>query len=184
MKRYLLVAVLVVTAAVFMVACNRQPQTAGQSVIFADTTGLAEFQQWKAMNERLDPNMYYGNQPVAAPQRTAARQTTARRSSNSGTMNTSTSNTAKKKGWSKAAKGAVIGGASGAVLGAVIHKRNRVVGGVVGGILGGGVGYGIGRSQDKKDGRYYIIFVGRKQSIKQIASICWQFFFTWMLRHR
>jgi hypothetical protein len=154
MKRYLLVAVLVVTAAVLMVACNRQPQTAGQSVIFADTTGLAEFQQWKAMNERLDPNSYY-NQPAVAPQRTAVRQTSTRRSSNnSGSMNTTSSNTAKKKGWSKAAKGAVIGGASGAVLGAVIHKKNRVVGGVVGGILGGGIGYGIGRSQDKKDGRY------------------------------
>lgn len=154
MKRTLLIASLVVTAAVLMVACNRQPQTAGQSVIFADTTGLAEFQQWKAMNERLDPNMYYGQQPVAAPvqQRTYARQTAARRSS--GTMNTSNTSTARKKGWSKAAKGAVIGGASGAVLGAVIHKKNRVVGGVVGGILGGGIGYGIGRSQDKKDGRY------------------------------
>ena len=153
MKRYLLVAVLIVTAAVLMVACNRQPQTAGQTVIFADTTGLAEFQQWKAMNERLDPNMYY-NQPAVAPQRTVARQTSNRRSSNTGSMNTTTTNTAKKKGWSKAAKGAVIGGASGAVLGAVIHKKNRVLGGVIGGVIGGGVGYGIGRSQDKKDGRY------------------------------
>ena len=150
MKRYLIIAVLIVSAAVLMVACNRQPQTAGQSVIFADTTGLAEFQQWKAMNERMDPSMYQQAAPVQ--QRTVVVRETAPRSS--GTMASSSSNTAKKKGWSKAAKGAVIGGASGAVLGAVIHKKNRVVGGVVGGILGGGIGYGIGRSQDKKDGRY------------------------------
>jgi hypothetical protein len=74
-----------------------------------------------------------------------------------GSMNSSSTHTAevvKKKGWSKAAKGAVIGGAGGAVLGAVINKKNRVLGGVIGGVLGGGVGYGIGRSQDKKDGRY------------------------------
>jgi hypothetical protein len=151
MKKALLIAVIIVTAAVLMVACNRQPQTAGQTVIFADTTGLAEFQQWKAMNERLDPNQYY-MQPAPAQQRSVARQTTTRRSS--GSMGSTSTQTAKKKGWSKAAKGAVIGGASGAVLGAVIHKRNRVVGGVIGGILGGGIGYGIGRSQDKKDGRY------------------------------
>ncbi len=151
MKRALLIAVLVTTAAILMVACNRQPQTAGQTVIFADTTGLAEFQQWKAMNERFNPNSFY-NQPAAAPQRTVARKTTS--NNNSGSMSTASTNTARKKGWSKAAKGAVIGGASGAVLGAVINKKNRVVGGVVGGILGGGIGYGIGRSQDKKDGRY------------------------------
>lgn len=60
----------------------------------------------------------------------------------------------KKKGWSKAAKGAAIGAGTGAVAGAIINKRNRAVGAAVGAVLGGGVGYGIGRSQDKKDGRY------------------------------
>jgi len=60
---------------------------------------------------------------------------------------------AKKKGWSKAAKGAAIGAGSGAILGAVINKRNRAAGAVIGGIIGGGVGYGVGRSQDKRSGR-------------------------------
>jgi hypothetical protein len=59
----------------------------------------------------------------------------------------------KKEGWSKAAKGAVIGGAGGAVAGAVINKKNRAVGAVVGGILGAGGGYVIGRKMDKNDGR-------------------------------
>ena len=145
-------ALLIVTAAAGMVACNSKPTgTADAKVIFADTTGLAEFQDWKAMNERKDPNTYYMNGATA--QQPVARRT-ASRSTSSGSMNTSTTNTAKKKGWSKAAKGAVIGGAGGAVLGAVINKQNRVVGGVLGGIIGGGIGYGIGRSQDKKDGRY------------------------------
>ncbi|RYF85140.1 MAG: hypothetical protein EON98_07395 [Chitinophagaceae bacterium] len=59
--------------------------------------------------------------------------------------------TAKKEGWSKAAKGAVIGGAGGAVLGAIINKKNPAVGAAIGGVLGGAVGYGIGKNKDKKD---------------------------------
>lgn len=59
---------------------------------------------------------------------------------------------AQKKGWSKAAKGAVIGGASGAVVGAAVSKK-RGKGAVIGGVIGAGSGYIIGRSKDKKDGR-------------------------------
>ncbi len=59
-----------------------------------------------------------------------------------------------KKGWSKAAKGAVIGGAGGAVIGGIISKKNPAVGAAIGGVLGGAVGYGIGKNKDKKDGRY------------------------------
>lgn len=59
---------------------------------------------------------------------------------------------AKKDGWSKAAKGTAIGGASGAVIGAVISK-NKGKGAVIGGILGAAGGYIFGRKQDKKDGR-------------------------------
>jgi hypothetical protein len=59
---------------------------------------------------------------------------------------------AQKKGWSKAAKGAVIGGASGAVLGAVIGK-NKAKGAIIGGVVGAAGGYIYGRSRDKKDGR-------------------------------
>jgi len=56
-----------------------------------------------------------------------------------------------RKGWSPQAKGAVIGGGSGAILGAVINKRNRTVGGVVGGVAGAGVGYAIGKHRDNKN---------------------------------
>lgn len=58
--------------------------------------------------------------------------------------------TAQRKGWSKATKGAVIGGVGGAVIGAVINKNNRAAGAVIGGVLGAGVGYGIGKSKDNK----------------------------------
>ena len=59
-----------------------------------------------------------------------------------------------KEGWSKAAKGAVIGGAVGAAGGAVINKKNRAAGAVIGGVIGAGGGYVLGRKMDKKDGRY------------------------------
>lgn len=61
---------------------------------------------------------------------------------------------AKKEGWSKAAKGTAIGGASGAVLGAIIAKDKKGVGAVIGGVVGAAGGYVLGRAQDKKDGRY------------------------------
>ncbi len=73
----------------------------------------------------------------------------------SGTASQPTASTtpARKKGWSKAAKGTAIGAGSGAVLGAIISKK-KVKGAVIGGILGAGGGYAIGRSKDKKDGRH------------------------------
>lgn len=59
-----------------------------------------------------------------------------------------------KKGWSKTAKGAVIGGVVGAGAGAVINKKNRAAGAVIGGVVGAGAGAVIGNEMDKKDGRH------------------------------
>jgi hypothetical protein len=59
----------------------------------------------------------------------------------------------KKKGWSKAAKGAVIGGAAGAIGGAIISKK-KGLGAVIGGVIGAAGGYAIGKKLDKKDNRY------------------------------
>jgi hypothetical protein len=138
----------------------------------ADTAGLAEFRQWKAYNELANTAPYQDMQyaaaaaaPVARAYAPARRSTSSARrssgysssrsrSSGGGYSNSTASYPAKKKGWSKAAKGAVIGGAGGAIAGAVINKRNRAVGAVVGGIVGGGGGYILGRQMDKRDGRY------------------------------
>ncbi|MGH1519476.1 YMGG-like glycine zipper-containing protein [Chryseobacterium sp. JK1] len=70
---------------------------------------------------------------------------------NNGSGTTQATN--KKKGWSKAAKGTVIGTVGGAAAGALIAKKNRGLGAVIGGVVGGATGYTIGRSQDRKDGR-------------------------------
>ena len=52
-----------------------------------------------------------------------------------------------KKGWSKKAKGAVIGGAAGAGVGAVVGGTK---GAVIGTAIGAGGGYLYGKHRDKK----------------------------------
>ena len=57
-----------------------------------------------------------------------------------------------KKGWSKAAKGTVIGAGSGALIGtAVSNKKGK--GAIIGAVVGAGSGYLIGRDKDRRDGR-------------------------------
>lgn len=171
-----------VTFAAAVTACNTKTETTVDKAAIiaayqdsvkkaADTAGLAAFQTWKAQNELADSKQYNEVQAVAAaapavkkasrsyaPARrtsTASSNRSGVASSSGGSMNSESSNTAmRKKGWSKAAKGAAIGTASGAVIGAVVNKKNRVAGGVIGGVLGAGVGYGVGRGMDKRDGRY------------------------------
>lgn len=171
MKKLLSLLSLAVIMVVLFTACNSNNKAETEAMarlkayqdsvkLSADTAGLAQFQAWKAQNELTQSDMYgqtSQSQYAAAGGNTRSYSSTRGRSysSGSGSRTSSSSGTAtRKKGWSKAAKGAAIGGAAGAIGGAIINKRNRVVGGVVGGIIGAGVGYGIGRSQDKKDGRY------------------------------
>lgn len=59
---------------------------------------------------------------------------------------------AQKKGWSSAAKGAVIGGVIGAGTGIIVDKKDGR-GAAIGGVVGAGTGYIIGREKDKKSGR-------------------------------
>lgn len=153
-----------------------------QQTITADTTGLAAYNAWKAQNEltSLKPQQQavassprvrtiVKHVPVyTAPKKPVhSNRSVANTNSNSssvenpadngsGSANSESTETAKaekKKGWSKAAKGAVIGGVAGAAGGAIINKKNRVLGAVVGGVIGAAGGYGIGRKMDKKDGR-------------------------------
>ncbi|MBC7936727.1 MAG: hypothetical protein H7Y86_15355 [Rhizobacter sp.] len=109
----------------------------------------------------------YANDGVVSGKATVPQRATApRNSSNSGggstasssggssqgsTGSTGTTATNQKKGISKAAKGAIIGGVGGAVAGGVIGKNAK--GAVIGGVVGAAGGYIIGRSKDKKDGR-------------------------------
>jgi hypothetical protein len=145
-------AVLAIT--LFIGACKDRQTAAGTEssvIVPADTTGMAQFKAWKAEQEKqalID----------SVKKSEAAKHAVARKSNSSSTkketISYESSNAAEeKKGWSKKAKGAVIGAGTGAAAGAVINKKDRVLGGVVGGVVGGAAGYGIGRHKDKKDGR-------------------------------
>ncbi len=174
--------------AVVLAACGNNAKTSTESIapvteqtqaLKVDTTGLAEFQNWKLQQQIAEietpaqPTVQYATAaPVkkarktyrpapkvveqAPPVNTSTTETSTG-SADDVVMNSESTNAAEapeKKGWSKAAKGAVIGGASGAAAGAVINKKNRALGAVIGGVIGAGGGYVIGRGMDKKDGRY------------------------------
>ena len=164
MKKLLPILSILFISVILISACNSKPPVdpnAGKVLAYADTAGLADFQKWKTQNELKDPAVYYTQgSEVSATQ--PARKTTktyrpVRKTSNTGGSLNSVSQypakTTAKKGWSRKAKGAAIGGGGGAILGAVINKNNRLVGGAIGGALGAGIGYVIGNELDKKHGR-------------------------------
>jgi hypothetical protein len=175
--------------AVVLAACSNNAKTNTDAVasvteqaqaLKVDTTGLAEFQNWKLQQQIAEIQtpaqpavQYAAAAPVKKAKKTyrpaakvveqappAVSSPATESSTNNGedvAMSSESTNAAEapeKKGWSKAAKGAAIGGATGAAAGAVINKKNRAVGAVIGGVLGAGGGYVIGRGMDKKDGRY------------------------------
>lgn len=133
MKKVIYAAAILITFA----SCKSKQTTDETKVLaaFKDSVEYAEFMKWK--QEQVS---------IQAAQKEKETKIIYRDASTAST-------TPQKKGWSKAAKGAVIGGAGGAVVGAVVNKRDRAAGAVVGGVIGAGVGYGIGRAEDKKDGR-------------------------------
>lgn len=134
MKKVIYAAAILITFA----SCKSKQTTDETKVLaaFKDSVEYAEFQKWKS-EQAAKENEVRVEKETKVINRDAA----------------TTSTTSQKKGWSKSAKGAVIGGAGGAVVGAVVNKRDRAAGAVVGGVIGAGVGYGIGRAEDKKDGR-------------------------------
>lgn len=148
-------------AATFAACKNSSKQDPNQGMIPLDTTkpynSSVLTDTPKTSTTTTTTTVVTTTQPVTpAPVTPKASGTTTKTTS---TSNTSTGNgtstaqapaTQKKKGWSSAAKGAVIGSVGGAVLGGVIGGGK---GAVIGGVVGGGGGYIIGRSKDKKSGR-------------------------------
>lgn len=89
---------------------------------------------------------------AVAKERAAIRAESRRSSSGSNVVYTQAPAQPQKKGWSSAAKGAVIGGVVGAGTGILVDKKDGR-GAVIGGVVGAGTGYAIGRGKDKKSGR-------------------------------
>ena len=148
------IAVLIAGLLITITSCQSKKDQDSLVLSAVDTTGLAQFQLWKAMNEDKTANMNYiqGYKDAMATKTTT--KTVVYRNPAATAPRRAVAQTTKKKGWSKAAKGTAIGATTGAIAGALINKKNRLVGGIIGGLIGGGGGYVIGHGMDKKDGRY------------------------------
>ena len=166
MKRILPILMIAAISTIIFAACNSKPKAdAGNGKILTpvDTAGLADFQKWKTLNERKDPAIYYNqdneySQPVRKPYAPVHKSSATHRTATPKTVSMSSTDqypakTIQKRGWSRRAKAAAIGGGGGAILGAVIDKNHRVAGGILGGVLGAGLGYVIGNEMDRKHGR-------------------------------
>jgi len=149
-----------------MFACNnrakeeaalKQQEAEKQLAIKAvkDSLRLDSFKKAETAKAEAEKEAQHQAELAAARRSSSSRSSSSRSSTSSGTSSSSyggTQPTAKKQGWSDAAKGAVIGGAAGAVGGALIDKK-KGRGAVIGGLVGAGGGYLIGRGEDRKSGR-------------------------------
>ncbi len=146
-------SVFVLSAIVLATACNSKPKITDTSILQTTDSTIAN---QATLNELKEKEATPKVAPVAK-RKTSTNQTSGSNATttNNEAISTETNNTAEaKSGWSKTAKGAVIGGVVGAGSGAVINKKNRAAGAVVGGVVGAGAGAIIGNEADKKDGRH------------------------------
>lgn len=95
-----------------------------------------------SMNELLTKQKVIDSMKAAQIATKRARTTTVEYGAASN-QTSEPASTPKKKGWSGAAKGAVIGAGAGAIAGAIIDKKHGE-GAIVGGLIGAGVGAGTG----------------------------------------
>jgi hypothetical protein len=132
-----LIGILMITA--ILAACNNKYKASSESR--ADSLKMIKDSLTLDSFKRVEATKIEAEQ---AEQTTVTKETVVYK-------NTTTAAPA-KKGISSAAKGAIIGGAAGAVGGAIISKDNTK-GAIIGGVAGAGAGYLIGRDKDKKTGR-------------------------------
>jgi YMGG-like Gly-zipper len=106
-------------------------------------------EQLESKAEELETTKPVNKKPTAKATAKNTVSNTTNNTTNSTTTTTAEQPATKRKGWSNAAKGTVIGAGSGAVVGVIVSK-DKIKGGVIGGLLGAGVGYVIGNEKDKK----------------------------------
>jgi hypothetical protein len=153
MKKLLPILGIAFFAIVLFASCGNKQSSDQVALNTVDTSGLAQFDAWKKQQEFAAQYAIYEAAAAKNTPATSNKAVARKTKETTGSMSTSTSypaKAAKKKGWSNAAKGAVIGGVVGAAGGAVIYKKNRVLGGVIGGVVGAAGGFGIGKHLDKK----------------------------------
>ena len=151
MKKMLLI---IMIASVFAACKSDSTDLQTNKVMLTDSSGISN----SSASSDTATAVQKGARPVAVSREKTRSSTSTSNSggntasSGNGTTTTTTTSTTQKKGWSNRAKGAVIGGAAGAVGGAIISKH-KGTGAVVGGVVGAAGGYIIGNEKDKKNNR-------------------------------
>jgi hypothetical protein len=135
-------------------ACNNKQSDSRNIQLLTDSTA---YQNNSSTDSAKQKNSEANKRTPARHNGSGTTESKSANNNSSGTesvskSSSSTQGTEKKEGWSKAAQGAVIGGATGAVGGAIISKK-KGTGAAVGAAVGAAGGYIIGREKDKKDGR-------------------------------
>jgi hypothetical protein len=156
MKNILLAFAVVTT----FTACNSKKSETRDIQLMSDSTAYTNdmYSDTSNMEIAKEPIAVSSKPHSVAPHtRTTTNSTTTTTTNttpanSTGTQSTTTQTTTRKKGWSSAAKGAVIGGGAGAIGGAIISKK-PVKGAIIGGVVGAAGGYIIGKDIDKKKGR-------------------------------
>ena len=148
--------------AAIVVGCNNKTNDVASANAVRDSIRIANEKAKLDSFENAEAEEKIAAAAVAkerASAKSSTSRSTARSSSNraayvsdNGNVVYTTPQEAKKRGWSAAAKGAVIGGVAGAATGVLVDKKDAR-GAVIGGVVGAGTGYVIGRSKDKKTGR-------------------------------
>jgi hypothetical protein len=146
----------VLSALILAASCNSKSKLADTSIQTVDTAMASQATINEMEPERVAPVVAVSNKSTSPRASASGTKSTASETVNSTSSGTAGNTTAAtpKTGWSKTAKGAVIGGVVGAGSGAVINKKNRAAGAVIGGVVGAGAGAVIGHEADKKDGRH------------------------------
>lgn len=149
MKKYFLTALPVFLA--FASCSNNEAETAKlqyQRSIDSMNLVLERQQQEAAKQKTLDSMAaILASKEAAGSSKSGSRTTGSTQYVHSNSAKSSTPTETKRKGWSGAAKGAVIGAGVGAVSGAMIdEKKGR--GAIIGGVAGAGIGAGTGAILD------------------------------------
>ena len=143
--------ILLITIAAVFAACNTTPKA---PVVVVDTLAIRQKAVLEEQVRMLKEKDSINRAADLKRERRQSRNEAARNNQPASGYQDASSETpapAKKKGWSAAAKGTVIGAGAGAIAGGIIG--HNLGGAAIGAAAGGGAGYLIGRAKDRKTGR-------------------------------
>lgn len=147
MKKYILIALIISGFTSLMTSCKNHDDDSRNILLLTDSTTF----QNTASGDTADVTARSNTENTATPPYTGNEVNDQTANNNTSSDDNSDQTQEDKKGWSKGAQGAVIGGAAGAVGGAIIADENKAAGAAIGAAVGAVGGYIIGNELEKKE---------------------------------